>query len=218
MAQASINGLRLYGVAAHESGSVQPLAEGTTLIPFRALAAVVAPSRYSRVVLDEKEMAEYSRILEEVQTAAAVLPAPPGTVFRSRDNLSRWLELHYFTLTQAMGSIEGHSQARLTITKNLRVDAKDGTTDELKETTKQFQATAAHSMRVLRGQAAATVVLPLPEGGTNVIAQASFLVDTERWNAFSDLVAQEDERQTSLEFRISGPWPPYDFVRMQFGG
>lgn len=218
MAQASVNGLRLYGVAAHESGSVEPLAEGTILIPFRALAAVVAPSRYSRVVLDEKEMAEYARILEEVQAAAAVLPAPPGTVFRSRENLSRWLELHYFTLTQAMGSIEGHSQARLTITKRPGVDAKNATADESKETGKQLQATAAHSMRVLRGQSAATVVLPLPEGETTIVAQASFLVDTERWNMFSDLVAKEDARETSLDFRISGPWPPYDFVRMQFGG
>lgn len=57
--------------------------------------------------LDEDEMNDYTRVLEEVQGTATVLPAPPGTVFRSRENLTRWLELHYFTLTQTMGSIEG---------------------------------------------------------------------------------------------------------------
>jgi len=218
MAQAAVTGLRLYGVAAHEMGAHQPLSEGTTVIPFRALAAIVAPSKYTRVVLDDKEMAEYARILEEVQSFTAVLPAPPGTVFRSRDNLARWLELHYFTLTQAMGSIEGHSQARLTVTKTVGVEPANATSDEAKETSQQLQATAAQSMRVLRGQSAATVVMPVPEAETAIIAQASFLVDVERWTAFSDLVRKEDERHTALDFHLTGPWPPYDFVRMQFGG
>ncbi|MEO5579545.1 MAG: GvpL/GvpF family gas vesicle protein [Gemmatimonadaceae bacterium] len=218
MAQAAVNGLRLYGVAAHETGASQPLADGTTVIPFRALAAVVAPSRYVRVVIDEGEMNEYTRILEEVQAGASVLPAPPGTVFRSRDNLARWLELHYFTLTQAMGSIEGHSQARLTIVKSAGVDPDDATPGEAKENAKQLQAMAAQSMRVLRGQAAATVNLSVADDETTIIAQASFLVETERWDVFSELVAKEDERHTSLDFRLTGPWPPYDFVQMQFGG
>lgn len=140
MAQAAVGGFRLYGVAAYESGAHEPFAEGTSLIPFRAVAAVVAPSRYARVVIDEAEMNEYTRILEEVQGSTAVLPAPPGTVFRSRDHLARWLELHYFTLTQAMGSIEGHSQARLTIVKSAGVDPKDATPGEARKTPSSFRA------------------------------------------------------------------------------
>lgn len=218
MAQAAVNALRLYGVAAYETGALEPFAEGTTLIPFRAVAAVVAPSRYARVVIDENEINEYTRILEEVQGNTPVLPAPPGTVFRSRDNLARWLELHYFTLTQAMGSIEGHSQARLTIVKSAGVDPKDATPGEAKENAKQLQGMAAQSMRVLRGQAAATVNLPVADDDITRVARASFLVETERWNVFRELVVKEDERHTSLDFHLSGPWPAYDFVQMQFGG
>ena len=218
MAQAAVGGFRLYGVAAYESGAHEPFAEGTSLIPFRAVAAVVAPSRYARVVIDETEMNEYTRILEEVQANTSVLPAPPGTVFRSRDHLARWLELHYFTLTQAMGSIEGHSQARLTIVKSAGVDPNDATAGESRENAKQLQAMAAQSMRILRGQAAATINLTVPDDETTLIARASFLVETERWGVFSELVAKEDERHTSLDFHLSGPWPAYDFVQMQFGG
>jgi len=217
MAQAAVGGFRLYGVAAYESGAHEPFADGTSLIPFRAVAAVVAPSRYARVVIDEAEMNEYTRILEEVQGSTAVLPAPPGTVFRSRDHLARWLELHYFTLTQAMGSIEGHSQARLTIVKSAGVDPKDATPGEAKENAKQLQGMAAQSMRVLRGQAAATINLTVPDQETSLIARASFLVETERWGVFSELAAKEDERHTSLDFHLTGPWPAYDFVQMQFG-
>lgn len=208
----------MFGVAAHDASLQGPLAEGTDLVQFRSLAAVVAPGRYTRVVLDEKEMTEYTRVLGEVQSMSAVLPAPPGTVFRSRENLLRWLELHYFTLTQTMGTIEGHGQARLTITKTQDVDSANATSGEAKESSRQLLATATQSMRVLRGQAVATVALPLAEGETSVIAQASFLVNLEQWSAFADLVSKEDQRQTALDFHLSGPWPPYDFVRMQFGG
>jgi hypothetical protein len=217
MAQTPVNALKMFGVAAHESMSHASLAEGTTIIPFRALAAVVCPAKYQKVTLDEKQMAEYTRVLEEVQNNASVLPAPPGTIFRSRDNLMRWLELHYFTLTQTMNAIEGHAQARLTVTKTAGVDPDNATGAEAKETAKQLIATASQSMRVLRGQAAATVTLPHIEGETQIVAQASFLVELDRWQSFADLVRKEDERQTALDFHLSGPWPPYDFVKMQFG-
>jgi hypothetical protein len=218
MAQAPVDALRLYGVAAVESNAVRSLAEGTTIVPFRLLGAVVAPTRYARVPVDESEIGEYTRILEEVQSNATVLPAPPGTVFRTRDSLARWLELHYFTLTQAIGVVEGHSEARVVITKNASVDEKNATPAEIKEHTKQLASVASDSMRVLRGQATATITLPVSEDDTTVVAQASFLVDMERWALFCELVAKEDQRHTDLDFRLSGPWPPYDFVRMEFGG
>jgi hypothetical protein len=169
------------------------------------------------VLLDEKEMNDYTRVLEEVQDSTSVLPAPPGTIFRSRDNLVRWLELHYFTLTQTMSAIEGHGQARLTVTKTPGVDPDNATGAEAKETSKQLVATASQSMRILRGQSSATVTLPHIEVDTQVVSRASFLVELDRWESFAELVAKEDERQTALDFHLSGPWPPYDFVKMQFG-
>jgi hypothetical protein len=218
MAQASVNALRLFGVATVDSPSTQSLAEGTTLVSFRSLAAIVAPTRYSRPTLDGTELSEYTRILEEVQSAGAVVPAPPGTVFRSRENLARWLELHYFTLTQALGYVDGQAQARVSVTKAAGVDPQDATADEITESARQLRAPAAESMRVLRGQASATVAIPLPEDDTNTVAQASFLVDVDKWPLFAELVAKEDQRHTDLDFRLSGPWPPYDFVKMEFGG
>ena len=212
MAQASLSGLRLYGVAAVESGQTSTLAEGTTLTHFRALAAIVERSTYSIVNLDDEEMAKYVRVLEESHSHATVLPAPPGTVFQSESTLMRWLELHYFTLTEALSVIEGHAAARVSIAvhgKNNDVDAQ-----------KSFAALAAESLRLLRSQAAATVTLPTADGdeAVGVVARASFLVDTQRWQSFNDTVLKEAQRQSGLDFRVTGPWPPYDFVRMQFGG
>lgn len=212
MAQAALSALRLYGVAAVESGHTSSLAEGTALTHYRALAAIVEPSPYSAVVLDDREMEKYLRVFEQAYAHASVLPAPPGTVFQSASTLTRWLELHYFTLTEALSVIEGHAAARVSISAH--------GTEEAGETQKSFAALAAESLRLLRGQAAATVTLPRADGDDEdgVVARASFLVDTQRWDAFTDTVSKEADRQTSLDFRVTGPWPPYDFVRMQFGG
>ncbi len=211
MAQASLNALRLYGVAAVESGHTATLAEGTSLAHYRALAAIVEPSGYSAVDLDDVAMGKYLRVLEEAHGHGAVLPAPPGTVFQSQNTLIRWLELHYFTLTEALSVIEGHAAARVSITaQNDKEDA---------DAQKSFAALAAESLRLLRSQAAATVTLPRADGDEEegVIAKASFLIDSQRWQAFQDVVSKEAGRQGTLDFKVTGPWPPYDFVRMQFG-
>jgi hypothetical protein len=211
MAQTSLNALRLYGVAAVESGHTSSLAEGTTLTHYRALAAIVEPSTYSIATFDDGEMANYLRVLEEVHSHTSVLPAPPGTVFQSQSTLNRWLELHYFTLTEALSVIEGHAAARVSIMMQGK---------HAPEAQKSFASLAADSLRLLRGQAAATVTLPRADEdeADGVVARASFLIDTQRWQAFTDTVSKEAERQSSLDFRVTGPWPPYDFVRMQFGG
>jgi hypothetical protein len=210
MAQNTV-ALRLYGVAAVESGHAMSLAEGTTLVHYRALAAIVEPSPYAVSKLEDAEMSKYLTVLEEAQAHSAVLPAPPGTIFQSQPTLTRWLELHYFTLTEALSVIDGHAAARVSVTSQGK---------QPEDSRKSFAALAAESLRLLRSQAAATVTLPKADGDEEegVLARASFLVDTQRWEAFKDTVSKEAQRQDSLDFEVTGPWPPYDFVRMQFGG
>jgi hypothetical protein len=212
MAQHPLSSLKLYGVAAVDSGHSTSLAEGTTLVHYRALAAIVEPAAYATVGLDNGEMHKYLQVVEEVYAHVAVLPAPPGTVFQTESTLTRWLELHYFTLTEALSVVEGHGAARVSITTKGKQDTGDAG--------KSFAALAAESLRTLRSQAAATVTLPKSEGDEeeDVIARASFLIDSQRWQAFQDVVSKEAGRQSALAFRVTGPWPPYDFVRMQFGG
>ena len=201
----------MYGVAAVESGQAMSLAEGTTLVHYRALAAIVEPSPYSVSTFGDDEMGNYQRVLEESHAHSAVLPAPPGTVFQSQSTLMRWLELHYFTLTEALSVVEGHAAARVSITTH-------GSREE--DSRKGLASQAAESLRLLRSQAAATVSLPTADGDDEdgVVARASLLIDTQRWQAFTDTVSAEAQRQPALDFHVTGPWPPYDFVRMQFGG
>jgi hypothetical protein len=212
MAQTAVGSLRLYGVAAVESGQVASLAADTSLLHYRAVAAIVEPAAYTITTVDDELMARYVDVLENAHSHGTVLPAPPGTVFQSQTTLMRWLELHYFTLTEALAVVEGHAAARVSITTS-----PDKNGDEAQHS---FAALAAESLRLLRSQAAATVTLPKADGDEEegVVARASFLVDSQRWQTFKDTVSKEALRQPALDFKVTGPWPPYDFVRMQFGG
>src|SRR5437773_11553933 len=106
------SGLKLYAVAAVEHAGVESLAGDTTLVHYHDLAAIVEPASYAASKFDKTELERYAAVVGEAFRAAPILPAPPGTTFKSHGTLSHWLELHYFTLTDAMNLVEDHVAAR----------------------------------------------------------------------------------------------------------
>jgi hypothetical protein len=48
-------------------------------------------------------------------------------------------------------------------------------------------------------------------------ASAAFLIERDRWDGFLEIVSEEARQRPELVFEHTGPWPPYDFVNMQFG-
>lgn len=207
MAQNPVGSLQLFGIIAADPGARSP-APDTTLVPFRAIAALVAAAPYQRATLDDQAVQTYAQTVEEAYRYAPILPAPPGTVFRSRTALGRWLELHYVTLTDALAIVDGSSAARVTI--RLREAPEND------ETVREWHLVATEIMRTLRGHSSALAILESPPGDERVIGLASFLIERERWAAFEGSVEAEEKRHPSLDFAVTGPWPPYDFVKMQF--
>ena len=197
--------LRLYGVVAVDDGPDNPLAPGTSLVSFRDLAAVVAPCAYEPVM--EELPADYRRVVECVFRQQEILPAPPGVVFRDHGVLLQWLELHYFTLLDALVFVEERAMARITIERPVELSGGPPV-DEADELALQ------DSLRLLRRQSVATVGL----GGEphEPVRAVSFLVQQDKWDLFAELARTEDSRLEQHSFHLSGPWPPYDFVRMQF--
>ena len=211
--------LRLYGVVATE-GDHRPLTPGTSLVTFRDLAAVVSESPYARPALATGDVATYRSVVESVFAQRAVLPAPPGVVFRGREALERWLELHFVTLTDALAYVEGRAAARVHVARRAERVTGSGPAvggERPEEVAIDVDAVAAESFRVLRRHAAASVTLKPTGDDAAATATASFLVERDRWQTFEEAVAEEGRRDPELTFRLTGPWPPYDFVRMQFG-
>jgi hypothetical protein len=181
------------------------------VVVFRDLAAVVAERPY--VEVGGEGLRVYREVVESVFREQAVLPAPPGVVFRDRGVLTQWMELHYFTLLDALAYVEDRAVARVAVAASPPADAPaEAGGEEVAGRREEADAVLRDVLRVLRRHAVATLAI----GGDGAPAAASFLVERARWDVFAGVVAQEGERLSDVTLRLSGPWPPYDFVRMQF--
>jgi hypothetical protein len=207
-----VSGVRLYGVAA-APGSAGPPVPDAAAVVFREIAAVVAdgvPAAGPPGGAAAVDLADYRRVVESVFRERAVLPAPPGTVFRSRDLVAQWLELHYFALLDALAFVEDRAVARVSVAREGRAPGREATMDEGAETVLQ------DALRSLRRQSVAALAVGTDRAGH--VTAMSFLVEHAAWEGFLVLVGQESARLSDFALAATGPWPPYDFVRMQFGG
>ena len=202
----AVNGLRLYGVAALAHADDRPMVDSTSMIVVRDIGAIVRPSAYTIPPLDDQEMLDCQQVVETVFRGHTILPAPCGTVFKSEDHIRRWLELNYVSLVEAIHFVDGRCEAR--------VHASDIPADGGEATNEGLAALVAESFRALRRFAIAA--LPLrPEEGR--LMSSAFLVDRADYSAFEQRVREQGRRLDTLRFQLTGPWPPYDFVRMDFG-
>jgi hypothetical protein len=204
------NALRLFGITTNEHHGEPERVDGAEVLTFRDLAAVVAPSEYQAIALTGETIEQHRRIVDTVFARAPVLPAPVGTVFRSRETLTRWLELHYVALTEALSFVEDRAVARVHVR---RADGRDSERDSGAD----LAAAAAEAFRTLRRQSVAAVPLK-SEHLTGIVLSSAFLLDKELWNDFVVALDEQRSKNQDLEFDLSGPWPPFDFVRMQFRG
>lgn len=200
--------LTLFGVALLDGAEHGTLAPDTTLLGVRDLGAVVAPAPYQRIVPAERDFERHTAVLEGVAARHAVVPAPVGTVFRDRAALVRWLELHYHALHDTLTYLDGRVVARVHVVRRGAEGADDGT---------RLAATAAEVMKNLRAQAAAMVPLKT-EHLTGLVLSGAFLVERDKWNAFTASVGVAAREHDDLDVRLTGPWPPYDFVKLDLGG
>lgn len=190
---------RLHALVLQE-GSAAGIPAGVSAIPFREIVALVAEVSYVRITPDADDAATAREWIDALAARRAVLPAPYGTVFRSRDALARWLELHYVSLTDALEHVGDRVASRVHVRAGDAGDAELG-------------AAADAIFRALRRHAVSSVTLGALDAGAE---SAAFLVERDLWGAFEDGVREEARRFPSHEVTLTGPWAPFDFVRLQF--
>jgi hypothetical protein len=145
-----------------------------------------------------------------------VIPAPYGTIFRNRDALLRWLELHYFTLADALRYLHDRQVARVHVSPAALGTGWD--TVEHRARGADLEVTAFDAFRVLKRQAVAYVPIEVAGRRSEQGAEGAFLVEREHWSQFMALLKEEQRRLPDLRFEHTGPWPAYDFVRLDLNG
>ena len=178
-------------------------------IPYRDLCAVVSEQRNFALDAATPAAVDFHRsVVDAVFRAATVLPAPVGVVFRAPDILKRWMELHYVALTGAMEFVEDRVVARVHV---VRAES----TEDDRETGSDLAAEAAESLRALRRHAVSSVPLRREEV-TGLALSSAFLIDRTAWRSFIAATEEQQAAHSMLQFTVSGPWAPYDFVNLQF--
>ncbi|HYW50002.1 MAG TPA: GvpL/GvpF family gas vesicle protein [Gemmatimonadaceae bacterium] len=204
--------LRLIGIV-HEANvgdAVRIVGHGASGISFRDVAAVVRPSSTRPETQSDEALSAHHAMVVALSRACSTIPAPPLTTFRSPAAALQWLELHAVALADGLAYVDGRAGARVTAERDLTNVTSD-------PSVLTPSAAAIESFRALRRYADATVpVSSETVGDGTTIATEAFLVDRASWARFAAEVAAEDERSPGLILRLTGPWPVYDFVRLQF--
>ena len=198
--------LNLFGVTFLDAHEVRPSVPDTELIMLRELAAIVGASEYSALEATPERVERYAAVVNAFAAAGPVLPVPVGVVFKSREAVTRWLELHFVALSGALSFVENKVEARVHVWRPGPVEDREAGSD--------LAAVAAESLRVLRRSSTATVPLRT-EKITGIVLSAAFLVDQELWKEFAQAVKEQGSAAPNLRFELTGPWPPYDFVQMK---
>ena len=200
--------LELFGVALLDGGDLGLQRDGIEVVSVRDLGALVTPTSYHRMEPEDRDFERHAGVLEGVAKRHPVAPAPVGTVFKGRDTIVQWLELHYHALHEALTFLDGRMVTRVHVVR--RETKLPGIGSDL-------AAAAADVFKMLRMQAAAVVPLKT-EYLTGIVLSGAFLVERERLDSFTSAVAEAAQSHHELDVQLTGPWPPYDFVRLDLGG
>jgi hypothetical protein len=203
--------LRLHAVTPTETNAGSVTApEGSRAVVYRDLAAIVTDrDRFALENTDPAAIADHRAVIDAVYRRQVVLPAPPGIIFRTEHVLCRWMELHYVTLNDAVAFVSERNAARVHVH---RVDASVGPEDAGADLAEH----AGEVFRILRRRSVASVPLTI-EKFTGIALSSAFLVERELWKEFERGVEEARAANPKLRIDLTGPWAPYDFIRMQFG-
>ncbi len=131
-----------------------------------------------------------------------IVPAPYGIVFKGKDQVAGFLEDQQIALDEALSFLDGAFEIRLhVLSSGRRPDITEG---ELHERADGFYTSLRR-----RSRAAFT----LPPSGSRILSGV-FLVSRADWVSFVEYADELDAANPEFQFDITGPWPPYDFVRM----
>lgn len=189
--------LALIAVVAAPTGEPGPGVEWVTLRGIAAAVHRVAPESAADA---RGAVEEHQRWMERLLHLSSVVPAPPGIVFHSRAEVERFLEAGHEALGRALDVCADCCELRLHLSVAGGMLREDRASD-----------LASHLYDELRRMARASTPLSHDAGR---LFSAAFLVPRADRARFADRARDLGSMSPALVVEVSGPWPPYEFVRI----
>ena len=206
------------------------------LVPWRELAAVTAPMEDGGAPRTVEAVLRHEAVVEEVRRQGSALPVRFGTVFRDAaavaaalaeryeplaadlDRLGDKVELSLTALWASPpsgdGAASGRRQeeapaargagARYLYARAAEQRRKDASKERARAVARELDAIVG-GLAIERRES----LLPTPR----VAVRTAYLLDPARVSAFRAAVEGIRGTRGELRFLLTGPWPPYSFVR-----
>jgi len=170
-------------------------------IEYKDIAVVISDTLTIKYDVDnEEDIVIHRTVVEQVMTDHSVIPVAYGMGFKNKKLVQIAMKTMYKAIKKASQFID--NKIELGVKVILPKNATDwaGNTDECK----------LDFLENLKGISAESKELTL--FSKRLILNATFLVDKDKIDEFSDEMEQLGNKYESLKTQYSGPWPPYNFV------
>jgi len=175
-------------------------------IPYRDVAAVVSDSLMKDYELTEDNTRRHEVVLRQVMKEHTVVPVEFGTTIKNERILRRLLKKAYDPARECLKLVD--NMVELGVKGIFNKDIVFVEHEKRKECISDILGS-------LNTRAKQAVMGDL--FSDRLFLNASFLVNKEDINAFSNEVTSLQEKYPMLRLLYSGPWAPYNFVYIKIG-
>jgi hypothetical protein len=207
------------------------------------LAAVVSDTPLVIHDPTRENVLAHEFVNETVMREFTVIPMSFGTVFRSEEDVGELLRSTYRAFSDVLDKMQDKIEFGLKILWDRdKVMAEiEQENDEIRRLKDEITRNAASSTYFARMQLGRLVEAALEEAGNRYVAEvhdalrpvavasrsnkvigdrmilnAAFLVERSREKEFDEMVKDISRKyEATLNFRYTGPWPPYNFVNIK---
>lgn len=175
-------------------------------IPYRDVAVVVSDSPMKDYELTEENTRKHEAVLRQIMEEHTVVPVEFGAAIKNERILRRLLRKAYDPTRECLKLVDNMVELGVKAVLNEDIVYVDP------EKRKECISDILISLNTRAKQAVTGDLF-----SDRLILNASFLVNKEDINAFSDEVTKLHERHPMLKLLYSGPWAPYNFVHIEIG-
>jgi Gas vesicle synthesis protein GvpL/GvpF len=210
-------------------------------VNYRDIAAVVSDTPLEVYDPTRENVLAHERVNEAVMRGFTVIPMSFNTVFKTREDIVELLRSAYDAFRDVLGKMEDKLEFGLKVLWEpeivIREIEKDNENLRLLRQEISSQKGSTYFARMQYGRLVDSLLQHRSEQlvseifaalsdvsiasrankpiGEKMILNAAFLVPRDREGDFDVKVKEIDARYANLNFKYTGPWPPYNFVNIR---
>jgi hypothetical protein len=213
-------------------------------VSFDEITAVVSNINRTDLIADRFNAIEYARVVENLAQQFTVLPMRYGSIMESAELINKMLERNYHEFQQNLQKVENKYEFGLKIfcdseklKSELRIKSEANTQTPEKSATgiknsvykdyvnKKLKEHRLEELMITYVDSVITKITGYLDrlntinkfkkmaSDTNII-DAVFLLDKEQKDALIHVTEDFKNQYPGLNFVLTGPWPPYNFVEI----